>query len=224
MFYQITEYFDPVGNKKISSKCPDCGNTNCLELNFYQKRIETPFATNITNKVSGILFCNHTNTEIAPVLWTDEIENYFTTEKQKLKLTPKKFKFSKGLIIILILITLLVVGGIAYSSFESKQYANTTEAIKNVKKGDKVKALATILGKNGTTWFLVKEIKADTIWLQQHKTLSTDKNADFDLDDKNFTNKTLKLSLKYFKLGVLYGFDPKNQEVSGGIFDIKQEQ
>ena len=108
MFYQITEYFDSVGNKKNSSKCVDCCNTNCLELNFYQKRIETPFATNITNKVSGILFCKHTNTEIATVLWTDEIENYFTTQKQKLKLNPKKLKFSKGLIIILI--TLFVVG------------------------------------------------------------------------------------------------------------------
>ncbi len=44
---------------------------------FYQKTIESGLSTLVTNKVSGVLHCTNTNTEIPPVQWTDRIESFF---------------------------------------------------------------------------------------------------------------------------------------------------
>lgn len=109
MYYSILTYYDLVKSKSIKPRCPNCGQLNCLELFFYQKRIETVFTLKVTKKVSGILYCNNTKTEISPVLWTEEIEYTFNTEKQRLKLNPKSFKLSKWSYIILFLLLVFML-------------------------------------------------------------------------------------------------------------------
>ncbi|QLG46440.1 hypothetical protein [Costertonia aggregata] len=224
MFYTITDYYDPIGEKKIPTKCPDCGNNNCLELSFYQRRTESPFGTKTTKKVTGILFCHHSKTEIAPVLWTDEIANYFDTEKPKLRLQPNMFKFSKRfyiLLFFLLTITAVVVG------FGVKEYITATD-IENISKGDKVKAMYSGIEKSnsvmyGDTWFLVQRIEADTVWLQRHKDHNNEKGFSFDLETSNFSGELIKASLPRIKKRSLESFDYENQPFTGIITEIETD-
>jgi len=54
-YYRRLEKFEPIGQKRIPTKCPNCGNTDVLELTFYQKEVTTGFIINMTKKISGIL-------------------------------------------------------------------------------------------------------------------------------------------------------------------------
>ncbi|WP_158976301.1 hypothetical protein [Cellulophaga sp. L1A9] len=227
MYYKVTEYHDPVGKKQIPSKCPGCGTSNCLELLFYQKRIETSFSKKITTKVSGILFCDNTQSEIAPVLWTDEIDQYYLTEKSNLKLEPKKLSFNKWFYSLIILPLILISAAISYNLYEEESYIDETNAIEKVHVGEKVMVLYTTTDSNnvidnGTTWFLVKKIEADSIWVQRHEIFATEGDANFDLAASKFTRETLKASLKQFKTRGLFAHDYPSQKFSGYITEIKK--
>lgn len=227
MYYQVTNYYDSVGQKKIASKCPGCGTTNCLELFFYQKRIETPFSKKTTKKVTGILLCHHTNTEISPVLWTDEIENYFKTEKGKLKLQPSNLKLTKWFYFIVIFPFLIVTSAIGYSIYEEQKYADQSKALEFIATGDKVKVLYSLIEdnsitQNGTTWFIVRKINGDSIWLQRHVKFQIDDESNFNLKDSKFTEETIKASVQQFKTRGLFGHDYTNQKFSGFITEIEK--
>ncbi|TMM55913.1 hypothetical protein FEE95_14790 [Maribacter algarum] len=229
MYYQVTDFYDPIGQKEISSKCPDCGSQNCLELHFYQKRIETPFSKKVSKKVTGVLVCRNTETEISPVLWTNEIENYFNTEKSKLKLHSTGLKFNKWFYFILIVPTLLILGGIGYSMWEHNTYMNQSASIENSAVGDKVMVMQTFLEKNstksyGNTWYQIIGIDSDTIFLKQHADFSNEDGFDFDLEDKNFTGETIKASLPRFKERSVMGFDYTDMKFSGYITDIQKKE
>ncbi|MFI8604555.1 hypothetical protein ACIGCP_08830 [Cellulophaga baltica] len=227
MYYNVTDYYDPVGAKKIPSKCPGCGTSNCLELLFYQKRIETSFSKKVTTKVSGILFCDNTQSEIAPVLWNDEIEQYYVLEKSKLNLQPKKLSFNKWFYCLIILPLILIATTIGYNINEEESYIDETKAIEQVHVGEKVMVLYTTTDSNnvtdnGTTWFLVKKIEADSIWVQRHEVFDTEGDVHFDLAASKFTRETLKASLTQFKTRGLFGHDYPAQKFSGYITTLQK--
>ncbi|MBO0592532.1 hypothetical protein I2486_14085 [Cellulophaga sp. E16_2] len=222
MYFSVTDYYDPIGTKQIPSKCPGCGTSNCLELQFHQKRIETAFSKKITSNVSGKLFCDNTQSEIAPVVWTDEIEQYYLNEKSILKLQPKRLSFTKWFYILLILPLSIISVVIGYNVFGQNDYESESEAIEQVSVGDKIMVLYTTTDSanvidNGNTWFLVKKIDADSIWVQRHKVFATEGDANFDLATSKFTEETLKASLKQFKTRGLFGHDYPAQKFSGYI-------
>lgn len=229
MIYRVTDYYDPIGEKKLPSKCPDCGNSNCLELRFYQKRIVTPYSKKVTKKVTGVLYCNNTHTEISPVLWTDDIENQFKTEKTKLHLNPTSLKFNIWFYTLLILPIILVLCGIAYSIWDHNQYIDQSIAIKKTTKGDKVKVIQTLMNngavkQQGNTWYLVVAINADTLVLKQHKDFSSEDGFDFELENNNFTGETIKVSYTRFKERSVMGFDYTDMKFSGYVTEFKKEE
>jgi len=209
MYYQVTDYYDPIGQKEIPSRCPDCGNQNCLELHFYQKRIETPFSKKVSKKVTGILYCHHTKTEISPVLWSDDIEKRFKNEKTKLQLNPTGFKFTKWFYGILILLVVMISGVIGYFTWENQQYNNQSKGIKNATVGDKVKVMQSLMENNA---------------LKQHKDFNSEDGFDFNLEGNNFTGQTIKASYTRFKERSVMGFDYTNMKFSGYITEIKKQE
>ncbi len=226
LFYSITDCYDLVGTIQIPDNCPDCQNSNCLALHFYQKRIETPFSKKISKKVSGILYCRYTQTEISPVLWTPGIEYYFETEKRKLKLTPSGLHFSKWFYILLLLPLVLIGTAIAYSEWENRQYTDQNALIEKIQTGNKVKVMLSLIENHqtqatGNTWLLVTQLETDTIWLKVHKDFNNQQDFDFDLSNDNFNGETFKASLPLFKKRTLAGFDYTAQQFSGYIMDIE---
>lgn len=228
MILTITNYYDPVGSVNLSKRCPDCGNSDSLELTFYQLRIESNFSTQITNKVSGVLYCHNTNTEISPVQWSEDIQRIFNTEKQKLKLQPKSRKFNKwfyGLITFLVVFALVLT---VFIMKESNANQNLTKGVENVSPGDKFEIIYSneklsppVVG--ATTWFLVKKVESDTIWLQRHNKLDSDRSQTFELDDSNFTEEVLKASLKEFNKRTFMGHNYLEQKFSGMVTDVKSK-
>jgi hypothetical protein len=227
MIITTTTYYDPVDQKRIEEACPGCGESNCLELQFFQKRIETGFSKKVTNKVTGILFCHHTNTEIPPVQWSDSIEKKFLAQKQQLVLQPPSFKLSKWFYFLTIVPFLIIAGSIYYYFQQDMQYRAEAAQIEQVKPGNKVFSMFSYmknnqLTKNGYTWFLVKEIKGDTIFLQRHKNFVTEKGVDFDLAPTEFTGENIAASLRYFRKKSIEGFDMTKPVFTGYITEIKQ--
>lgn len=225
--YSVTDHYDLFGTKELPTQCPDCKNSNCLELRFYQKRIETPYSKKISKKVSGILYCSYTQTETSPVLWTPEIEQYFETEKRKLKLKPSGLKFSKWFYIVLFIPLILIGGAIIYTQWESQQYADQNARIEQVSTGNKVGVMMSLIQNHqtqatGNTWLLVTNIKADTVWLKAHKDFNNQQDFDFDLSTDHFNGETFKASLPLFKKRTLAGFDYTDQRFSGYIMDIEK--
>jgi len=229
MYYQVTDYYDPVGQKEIPNKCPDCGNQNCLKLHFYQKRIETPFSKKVSKKVTGVLFCENTQTEISPVLWSDEIEHRFKTEKEKLQLHPTGLKFTKWFYGIFILLTVMIVVAIGYFQWEHNQYIDQSEGIKNAAVGDKVMVMQTLMKEEGAmeygnTWYQITNIEGDTLYLKQHKDFNNEDGFNFELENTNFSGEIIKASLARFKERSVTGFDHTDRKFSGYITEIKKEE
>ena len=230
MYYHITTYYDLVGTKKIPCKCPNCGNRDSLELEFFQARTQSGFLETTTKGVTGILYCTHTKTEIPPVIWTDEIENYFNVEKKKLKLKPTKIRFKvenkKWFYTIFGILTLFILGGIAYAKYNRHQTEVLNESLENITSGDKVEVLYTLMEnhsvkQSGTTWFLVKKIDGNVAWLQRNKDYVEDHNFNFDKQDADFNGETIEVNLKQLNKRGVFGLDYTNQKFSGFITDIE---
>jgi len=230
MYISVSENYDPVGSKKITNRCPDCGTSDSLELTFYQKRIETSFSTKITKKVTGTLYCHNTKTEISPVQWNEEIQRAFDVEKQKVKLQPKSTKFNKWFYGLMIFLGLFFCGLVGFIAYENITANNLEEGIQNVSTGNKVEVMYTSTKSNerassSMTWFFVKKIEADTIWVQRHKEIDTDlkgRSVNFDLDESNFTEEVFKGSLERFKDRVIMGHDYSKQQFNAVITNIKK--
>ncbi|WP_430905882.1 hypothetical protein [Maribacter sp. 2-571] len=227
MFYNVTEHYDSVGEKELPHRCPDCHQKNCLRLHFYQKRIVSAFSTKNSKKVSGVLFCRHTQTEVSPVLWTDEIENFFHREKKTLQLAPTGIKLHKRFYLVIAIPIAAFLFGMAYHTWQTHSYEEKARAIAAVSEGEKVGVMISFIknrqtAREGTTWLLVTKIAEDTIWLRVHKQLSDDPDFAFDLSDSSFGSRQIKASLPRFKERFLTGFDYTDQHFSGYITDIKK--
>lgn len=72
----------------LKNNCPECFNTNGLQLTFKQKFVETLWYKKVTLDTVHQLHCNTCKTTIYPVSWTNDIERVF--EYQQRAFTPKK--------------------------------------------------------------------------------------------------------------------------------------
>lgn len=208
IMYSVTEFYDFITAKKINSNCPNCGNPS-LKINFFQKRIEAPFSSKRTSKVSGTLFCYHDKEKIPPVLWTDDIAHRYETEKEKVSLLPTYFKMNKWFYSLLIFIGIIAVISFMYFKLDTISQKKFTDSLQAPEAGLKVKASSIIKGPNqenimDNTWFMVEKIKADTVFIKRHKDHSAEDNFDFNLNDNSFTGPIYKVKLEDFKNGNLF--------------------
>ena len=229
MIYHISNVdYKPIGSKNIPSSCPECGCSQCLELTFYQKHVINTFYYRTTKKVSATLYCHQTQTNIPAVLWNEKIENYFNTERQKLKLESSKFRFSIAfyLVIAVLIGTILFVN--TYLNHQDRTQKNLIETLLQPEKDLKLKVMLSLIENNQIentvfTWFKVREIKGDTVFIQQNQFKSKDKDANFNLDDNRFNGNVYKVSIQQFNKQAIEGFDYANRTFSGFIMETKKE-
>ncbi|MDX1277585.1 hypothetical protein [Oceanihabitans sediminis] len=72
----------------LNNNCPECFNTNGLQLTFKQKFVETSLYKSITSETTQSIYCNTCNTDIFPVMWTEDIERVFAYHQKAF--VPKK--------------------------------------------------------------------------------------------------------------------------------------
>jgi len=84
-------------------------------------------------------------------LWTDEILNYFDTEKKKLRLNPTGLKFTKWFYIILAIPFLVIASFIGYSAFQDFQYTEESIKMENMAVGDKLNTMMNLIESNKLT-------------------------------------------------------------------------
>jgi hypothetical protein len=110
----MEEKFITIKEVMLNNNCPECYNTNGLQLTFKQKFVETRFYRSITKETSHQLECNTCNTSIYPVSWTEDIERVFNYHQKAF--TPKnpstKLKKAAWILIISLLILIIVLIGI----------------------------------------------------------------------------------------------------------------
>ena len=99
----------------LNNNCPECYNTNGLQLTFKQKFKETNLYKSITNETTQEIECKTCNTIIYPVMWTKDIERVF--EYQQKAFTPKKpsTKLKKKAWLVITLFVIIIISGITFA-------------------------------------------------------------------------------------------------------------
>ena len=215
--------FIPIGQKRIPANCPQCGNPDVLELIFYQKETTSGYVIKMTKKVSGILYCHHTESEIPPVQWSDRIVDYFETEKRKLKLLPTGRKANKRvfkmLAYIMIPFLFIVAGLFVYFKYlDPNDLLGIQEEYASAAVNDKLKVEMNIFDNNTytteMTYFKVNKIDKDTVIIQRHR--NTIENIDtLNLKDADFNAEIFKVRYDSFKIGYLTEWKPDSRTLTG---------
>ncbi|MFS4467693.1 hypothetical protein [Maribacter sp. 2210JD10-5] len=222
IYYGRVEKFEQIGQKRIPAKCPSCGNSEVLELFFYQKEVNSGYIINMTKKVSGVLYCHHTDTEIPPVQWSDRIVDYFETEKTKQKLLPTGRRWNKKafriLAILMIPLLLLFSGVYVYFKYiDPDDLLGIQEEYAEAEVNDKLKVEVHLFDNTGATkmsYFKVNKIVEDTVYIQQHR--SSIENIDtLNLKATDFTSKVFKVRYDSFKIGYLTEWNSSDPPFSG---------
>ena len=99
----------------LNNNCPECYNTDGLELTFKQKFKETPFIKTMTKEVVKELNCKKCKTIIYPARWDDDIDRVVDYHKKALKTKPKSYKLKSLSWIILLTIDFIILMIILYS-------------------------------------------------------------------------------------------------------------
>ncbi|MCX7547032.1 hypothetical protein OS188_03600 [Xanthomarina sp. F1114] len=111
----MKEKFITIKEVALNNNCPECYNTNGLQLTFKQRFVENKFYKSITQETMHLLECSTCNTSIYPVRWTEDIERVFNYHQRAFSPKESSFKLKKTawLLIISTLIFMLILIGIA---------------------------------------------------------------------------------------------------------------
>lgn len=111
----MTEKHITIKEVSLNNNCPECYNTNGLLLTFKQKFKETPLYRSITNETTQKITCNTCNTDIYPVMWTEDIERVFEYHKKAFVPKPVSTKLKKKAWILIAVLTLVILSGIIFT-------------------------------------------------------------------------------------------------------------
>ncbi|EGV42158.1 hypothetical protein BZARG_525 [Bizionia argentinensis JUB59] len=84
----MDDQFITIKEVAINNNCPECYNTNGLQLTFKQKFKDTRFYKTLTSETAHQLFCKTCETAIYPINWTDDIDRVFDYHQRAFE--PKK--------------------------------------------------------------------------------------------------------------------------------------
>ncbi|WP_452229217.1 hypothetical protein [Lacinutrix sp. MEBiC02404] len=101
----------------LNNNCPECYNTNGLQLTFKQKFIETSLYKSITNKTTEAIHCKTCNTDIFPVMWTEDIERVFAYQQKAFTPKTASTKLKKKAWLLISLFVVFVFSGILLAVF-----------------------------------------------------------------------------------------------------------
>ena len=96
---------------EITNNCPECFNQD-MRITFFQKHRISRWYYQITGEVTHQIICNTCHSQIYPVKWTDDIERIF--EYYQKMVVPKKKRIKLSRFSLLIIISLLIIGGVLY--------------------------------------------------------------------------------------------------------------
>jgi hypothetical protein len=100
--------------------CPLCANRGKMEMSFYQVQLEADWVRN-TRQITASAFCHQCNQDVPSIRWDGALDNFYKTEKAKIKVTTsfktgKKGKFLIWLTIIFFsAVILLFIGLFIYN-------------------------------------------------------------------------------------------------------------
>lgn len=106
----------------LINNCPECYNTNGLQLTFKQKFIETSLYRSITNDTTQAIHCKTCSTDIFPVMWTEDIERVFAYQQKAFVPKTASTKLKKKAWLLISLFAVLILSGILLAVF----YSNLT--------------------------------------------------------------------------------------------------
>lgn len=96
----------------LNNNCPECYNTNGLQLTFKQKFKETRFYKSITNETTQEIECKTCKSIIYPERWTEAIERVFDYHQKAFMPKPSSTRLKKAAWILIIALGILVVSAI----------------------------------------------------------------------------------------------------------------
>lgn len=107
-----TEKLITVKEVSLNNNCPECYNTNGLQLTFKQKFKETSLFKSITTETTQEIDCKTCQTIIYPIRWTEDIERVFNYHQKAF--VPKKasLKLKKLAWILIGIVILILISGI----------------------------------------------------------------------------------------------------------------
>jgi len=111
----MTEKLITIKEVNLNNNCPECYNTNGLQLTFKQKFKETPLYKSITNETTQEITCKTCNTAIYPVMWTEDIERVFAYQQKAFEPKKASTKLKKKAWLLIALLGLLILSGTVLS-------------------------------------------------------------------------------------------------------------
>ncbi|WP_418512440.1 hypothetical protein [Corallibacter sp.] len=113
----MKEQFITIKEAALNNNCPECYNTNGLQITFKQKFVETNLYKSITKETTQEIECKTCNTIIYPVNWTDDIERVFAYQKKAFKPKKASLKLKKTAWLLIIVSVIVVVAIITLAVF-----------------------------------------------------------------------------------------------------------
>ncbi len=108
--------FERFYQASLRNNCPQCFSTDGLQLEFHQQWVENVWVRYTSRTVKEFLHCDHCQSAIYPVHWTQDIERVY---QYHLKLAQKPSQFRvKPLtwtIIVALAILLFCLGYLAFA-------------------------------------------------------------------------------------------------------------
>ncbi|WP_417290613.1 hypothetical protein [Corallibacter sp.] len=113
----MKEQFITIKEAALNNNCPECYNTNGLQITFKQKFVETNLYKSITKETTQEIECKTCNTIIYPVNWTDDIERVFAYQKKAFQPKKASLKLKKTAWLLIIVSVIVVVAIITLAVF-----------------------------------------------------------------------------------------------------------
>lgn len=77
---------------RLNNNCPECYDTNGLELRFFQSEKENALYIQASGEFSSEMHCHTCNTTIFPVSWDEDIEKVFEYHKKRVEAKSTKIR------------------------------------------------------------------------------------------------------------------------------------
>lgn len=108
----MNEQFITIKEVTLNNNCPECYNTNGLQLTFKQKYIETRFYKSITQETAHQLECKTCESIIYPVRWTDDIDRVFQYHQRAFVPKKSSLKLKRQAWLLLLLAVIIILTGV----------------------------------------------------------------------------------------------------------------
>lgn len=98
----------------LNNNCPECYSTDGMILSFKQQRLKSKLLVKTKSNIIESINCSKCENEIFPGQWTIDIERVYDYHKKTINSESGSMRFTGLFYILLLLITLMALGGFIY--------------------------------------------------------------------------------------------------------------